>query len=173
MQKKLARKCLEDYNMKFNNLIDIIRKEKKLLSDFFDMVNELEDLLIKKESTDKINAKLTEISKSSSEFEKIDIERDKLTKEYCEENNIAFSLKDIVDYLSKYNKEGAIEIAEFIEKLNQFALKLDELREIISFQNNLNNSIFKLFNVQNTGKSTYGRNGFNNSSDNSSTGWRG
>ncbi|MDK2945321.1 flagellar export chaperone FlgN [Geotoga petraea] len=159
--------------MKFNNLIDIIRKEKKLLSDFFDMVNELEDLLIKKESTDKINAKLTEISKSSSEFEKIDIERDKLTKEYCEENNIAFSLKDIVDYLSKYNKEGAIEIAEFIEKLNQFALKLDELREIISFQNNLNNSIFKLFNVQNTGKSTYGRNGFNNSSDNSSTGWRG
>jgi len=159
--------------MKFNNLIDIIRKEKKLLSDFFDMVNELEDLLIKKESTDKINAKLTEISKSSSEFEKIDIERDKLTKEYCEENNIAFSLKDIVDYLSKYNKEGAIEIAEFIEKLNQFALKLDELREIISFQNNLNSSIFKLFNVQNTGKSTYGRNGFNNSSDNSSTGWRG
>jgi benzoyl-CoA reductase/2-hydroxyglutaryl-CoA dehydratase subunit BcrC/BadD/HgdB len=159
--------------MKLNNLIDIIRKEKLLLSDFFDMVKNLEDLLIKKAPTDEINTQLTNISKKSSEFEKIDIERDKLTKEYCEENNVNYNLKDIVDHLSKYNKEGAIEIAEFIEKLNEFALKLDELREVISFQNNLNNSIFKLFNVQNTGKSTYGRNGFNNSSNNSSTGWRG
>ncbi|MGM0641104.1 MAG: hypothetical protein ACQESN_06765 [Thermotogota bacterium] len=159
--------------MQLNKLIDIIRKEKKLLSDFFDMINDLENYLIKKEDTEKINNKLTEISKKSTDFEKIDLERDKLTKQYCIEKGIEYSLKDIVDHLSKYNKEGAIEIAEFIEKLNEFTLKLDELSEVISFQNNLNNSIFKLFNVRNTGKSTYGRHGFNKGNGNSSTGWRG
>jgi len=159
--------------MNLNKLIEIIRKEKILLSDFFDMINDLENLLIKKSDINLINSKITDISKKSSEFEKIDLERDKIIKNYCKNNNLNYSLKDIVDDLSKNNKEAAIEIAEFVDSLNTFSIKLDELREVISFQNDLNNSIFKLFNIQNTGKSTYGRKGFNNSNNNSSNGWRG
>lgn len=159
--------------MNLNKLIEIIRKEKILLSDFFDMINDLENLLIKKSDINLINSKITDISKKSSEFEKIDLERDKIIKNYCKNNNLNYNLKDIVDDLSKNNKEAAIEIAEFVDSLNTFSIKLDELREVISFQNDLNNSIFKLFNIQNTGKSTYGRKGFNNSNNNSSNGWRG
>ena len=104
----------------------------------------------------------------------IDSLRDEKTIEFCKKNSIENNIKDITDFFSKNNNEDAFILVEFLEKLQDLALIIDSLREVIEFDSNFNNVFLKLININNTGKSTYTANGYKeNAYQKQNKNWRG
>lgn len=159
--------------MALNKLKDIIREEIKVLTDFFSILDDLQNKIINKAEVSEINSTLLNIDKKSSNFWKIDEKRHELLNQICIENNIKNNVKDVIEFFSKENKEVAILLAKFVEEMNEFTIKLDMLRQVIGFQTNFDNLIIKLINIDKTGKSTYGKNGYNKNIEPSNNGWRG
>lgn len=157
-----------------DTLMDIIRKEKVILTDFFYILEDLRTSMVKKDNTNTINEILLKIEEKSSELLKIDSLRNDYTKEFCEKNGIENNIKDITDFFSKNNSETAFLFVEFLEKLQDLALIIDSLREVIEFDSNFNSVFLKLININNTGKSTYTANGYKeNAYQKQNKNWRG
>ncbi|BBE30446.1 hypothetical protein OSSY52_05870 [Tepiditoga spiralis] len=159
--------------MDLNKLKDIIREEIEILTDFFSILEELQNKIINKSEVSEINSTLLNIEKKSSNFWKIDEERNEILNKICTENKIKNNIKEVIEFFSKENKEIAILLAKLVETMNEFTIKLDMLRQIIGFQTNFDNLIIKLINIDKTGKTTYGKNGYNKNIEPSNNGWRG
>lgn len=158
-----------------NKLKQILEKEIKYIDNYIIILKDFRDNIIKndKNVVDNINKKLYEIEVYSKEFSDIDKERTEITKELCKDKGINNNIKDIVDYYSKEDEEIAINLANFVDKIQDLALLMDSLKEVIDFQSNLNNLFFKLVNIEKTGKSTYNKNGYSNTIDKTPKDWRG
>ncbi|MCP5456169.1 MAG: flagellar export chaperone FlgN [Thermotogae bacterium] len=158
--------------MALNILREIIRKEAGILTDFFNLFEEMRDSVIRSDKPEIIDEIIYKIEKKSEEIEKLDSERNEVTEKLCEENSVNNSIKDFIEFLAKNDSDTAIELAGMIQKINDLAILIDTVREVIGFQENYNNFLFKIVNIDKTGKTTYSRKGYN-STFNDSNGWRG
>ncbi|MDN5342345.1 MAG: hypothetical protein PWP28_1220 [Oceanotoga sp.] len=160
--------------MIYKNIYSIIEKENILLDDMTKSVQELRDLLSDKEKIDDVSPKIKEIEDLAFEFQKIDSKRNELIDIFSKENNIDKNIKTIVEFMEVKDSETAIVFANFFQKINDFMMNIDMLNEVINFQMNFNNLFMKLTNIEKTGKTTYGKKGYNQNNFNSSNNtWRG
>lgn len=136
--------------MALNILREIIRKEAGILTDFFNLFEEMRDSVIRSDKPEIIDEIIYKIEKKSEEIEKLDSERNEVTEKLCEENSVNNSIKDFIEFLAKNDSDTAIELAGMIQKINDLAILIDTVREVIGFQENYNNFLFKIVNIDKT-----------------------
>lgn len=154
-------------------LVDILDKEFVLIDRLIIKVDSFRQSLIKKESTEYINSLLAEIDLLSKEFQEADIKRDQFVADISSCHNIPNAIKDIVDFFSVTDKDVALKLAGFVEKIQNLTFTLDCLHQALDFESNYNNLLLNMLNIDKTGKSTYAKSGYSKNNYQNKLNWEG
>nr|HPG47687.1 hypothetical protein [Petrotogaceae bacterium] len=87
--------------------------------------------------------------------------------------NIPNAIKDIVDFFSVTDKDVALKLAGFVEKMQNLTFTLDCLHQALDFESNYNNLLLNMLNIDKTGKSTYAKSGYSKNNYQNKLNWEG
>ncbi|PNR94733.1 hypothetical protein X924_05575 [Petrotoga sp. 9PWA.NaAc.5.4] len=155
----------------FKGILDL---QNSLLNQLKQAFIELRENITKKAAVKEVNNKLLEIEVLANDFRKIENLRNEVVLNLCRDENIDNNIESLMEYFTKKDYKTALLLSQLVLNVKELMDEINLLNDIIVFQTNLNDFIYKILNPASlTHGKTYTNTGKDKDSNISTKSWRG